>query len=91
MALPEGQRFDEDAVAGAASGRGDPTKRLGQEGVRGDLLGRLTQHKPQAPAGAGCEMTGRCIRVVAELLGSDADAQPRGGRDRHIRAVVEDE
>ena len=82
--------LDEDAVLGGPCRRGDATERLGEEGVTGDLFGRLGNHQRQRLTASGGETFGTMVGDVSECLGG-VDDTLLGGRGDGRAALVEDE
>ena len=69
------ERLDHDPeAAGPRRGR-ETAQGLGEDGVAGDLLGRLAQDQGEDVAAAAGQLAGRRMRVVAEPLGGVEDAR----------------
>ena len=87
----EGERLDHDPEPAGAGGGGQAAQGLGQDGVAGDLLGRLAQDEGDDVAPAAGQPTGGGVGVVAQLPRGVADPPTGLLGDLHVRTVVHHE
>ena len=85
------ERLDKDAVACRSGRCGEAPKRLGEQGVAGDLIGGLPEDEPERQARTRRELARRGMRVISEARRGFDD--PASGRrsDLDVGPIVQDE
>ena len=87
----EGERLDHDPEPAGPGRGGQAAQGLGEDGVAGDLLGRLAEDEGDDVAAATGQAASRGVGVVAQLPRGIEDPAPGLLGDLHIRTVVHHE